>query len=42
MPATALRAHGTDVPAIDVGPVDHKTSLVLALPKLLTWFQHLN
>jgi len=26
---------------IDVGPVDHVSSLVLAaLPKLLAWFQH--
>jgi hypothetical protein len=38
----ALRAHGADVPVIDVGPVDHNHSLALALPQLLTWFQHLN
>ena len=38
----ALRAHGADVPVIDVGPVNHNTSLKLALPKLLAWFQHLN
>ena len=38
----ALRAHGADVSVIDVGPVDHVTSLVLALPKLLSWFQQLN
>jgi hypothetical protein len=38
----ALRAHGAHVPVIDVGPVDHDHSLVLALPKLLAWFQHLN
>jgi hypothetical protein len=38
----ALRAHGADVPVIDVGPIDHDHSLVLALPKLLAWFQHLN
>ena len=38
-----LRAHGANVPVIDDGPVDHVSSLVLAaLPKLLTWFQHLN
>ena len=38
----ALRAHGAHVPVIDVGPVDHDTSLVLALPQLLSWFQHLH
>jgi hypothetical protein len=38
----ALRAHGADVPVIDVGPVDHDTSLVLALPQLLSWFQQLS
>jgi dienelactone hydrolase len=38
----ALRAHGAHVPVIDVGPVDHDPSLVLALPQLLSWFQHLN
>jgi hypothetical protein len=38
----ALAIHGTRVPVIDVGPVDHDTSLVLALPKLMAWFQHLN
>ena len=37
----ALRAHGANIPVIDVGPVDHVSSLVLAaLPKLLAWFQH--
>ena len=31
----ALRAHGANIPVIDVGPVDHVSSLVLAaLPKL--------
>ena len=39
----ALRAHGANVPVIDVGLVDHISSLVLAaLPKLLTWSQHPN
>jgi dienelactone hydrolase len=38
----ALRAHGADVPVIDVGPVDHNNSLALALPKLLAWFQQLS
>jgi len=38
----ALAAHGAHVPVIDVGPVDHVTSLKLAFPKLLTWFQHLS
>jgi hypothetical protein len=38
----ALRAQGADVPVIDVGPVDHITSLILALPKLLAWFQQLS
>jgi hypothetical protein len=37
-----LRAHGADVPVIDVGAVDHTTSLILALPKLLSWFQQLS
>ena len=38
----ALAAHGADVPVIDVGPVDHDHSLVLALPRLLTRFLQLN
>ena len=38
----ALAAHGAHVPVIDVGPVDHNTSLALALPQLLAWFQQLN
>jgi len=38
----ALAAHGAHVPVIDVGPVDHNTSLALAFPQLLAWFQHLN
>jgi hypothetical protein len=38
----ALRAHGADVPVIDVGPVNHRLSLKRALPQLLTWFRHLN
>ena len=39
--AAALRAHGADASVIDVGPVDHRHSLVLALPELLTWFLYL-
>jgi hypothetical protein len=35
-----LRAHGAHIQLIDVGPVDHDTSLILAFPKLLSWFQH--
>jgi hypothetical protein len=35
----ALRANGADASLIDVGAVDHTTSLVLALPRLLDWFQ---
>jgi len=38
----ALAAHGAHVPVIDVGPVDHNHSLALALPQLLSWFQHLS
>ena len=38
----ALAAHGAHVPVIDVGPVDHDHSLALALPQLLSWFQHLS
>ena len=38
----ALRAHGAHIQLIDVGPVDHNTSLILAFPKLLAWFQHLS
>ena len=38
----ALAAHGAHVPVIDVGPVNHNTSLALALPQLLSWFQHLS
>jgi hypothetical protein len=38
----ALAAHGARAPVIDVGPVDHDQSLVLALPQLLSWFQHLS
>lgn len=33
----ALRANGADASLIDVGAVDHTTSLVLA--RLLDWFQ---
>jgi hypothetical protein len=39
---TALRAHGAHIQLIDVGPVDRNTSLILAFPKLLSWFQHLS
>lgn len=34
-----LRANGFDAALVDVGAVDHTTSLVLALPRLLDWFQ---
>jgi hypothetical protein len=38
----ALRAHGAHIQLIDVGPGDHNSSLILAFPKLLSWFQHLS
>jgi len=38
----ALAAHGAHVPVIDVGPVNHNTSLALFFPQLLSWFQHLS
>jgi len=37
-----LRPDGAHIQLIDVGPVDHNTSLILAFPKLLSWFQHLS
>lgn len=37
----ALRAHGVNAPIIDVGNVDHSGSARVALPPILTWFNHL-
>jgi len=38
----AFRARGSDVTAVDVGPVDHEASMVAAAPLILAWLERLD
>jgi hypothetical protein len=37
--ASAIQAHGGNVEVIQLGHVDHGTSDILALPRIVRWFQ---
>jgi hypothetical protein len=39
--ATAMKARGADVVAIDVGPVGHDASMLAAAPGILAWLREL-
>jgi pimeloyl-ACP methyl ester carboxylesterase len=40
--ARAMRAHGADVTAIDVGPIGHDASMLTAAPLVLEWLRQLD